>query len=265
MVYARKRTYRKRTAPKKRTYKKRSMVSNTIKRYVNRTIHSNIENKCNQISVSQERLTTYAVVPGLLTLSMIPYTVINNGNEQGQRLGNMIKTRKCMFSFCLHQAAYNASTNASPEPQDIIMMFGKVKNARPQLPIAADFAKLYQNGNSFRAPASTTQDHTFEVNKDFFTVYKRLKFKVGTAEVFGNGAQGTKQYLANNDYKLNITKKINLTKFCPKTVKFNDTTAQPTNDGLWCWIYTVNADGSFTAQNSPALIDYTIYYEYEDA
>ena len=263
--YGKRRNYRKKPVKKSRTYKRRSSVSNNIKRYVSRAIHTQIENKTAQIFVSNARLCTPAVNTGLQTLSMIPYNNIIRGNAQSDKLANEIRTRKCMFSFCLHQAPWSSDNNTAPEPQDIIMFIGKVKNAKPQKPVAADYAKLFQNGSASRGSGSTTIDHCFFTNSDYFTIYKRLKFKVGNAITDGTGGSANYQFNANNDYKLNIAKTLNLTKYCPKVVKFNDDVAEPTNDGLWLWAYTVNANGTFTAAHTPATMDYNIYYEYEDA
>lgn len=258
------RNYRKRsTVPKKRTYKKRSIVSNTIKRYVKRTIHSNIENKTEQTLSSSNVVTSYAVNSSLFVVSCIPYSGISQGLGAGDRIGNVIRTRKTMFNYCLRPNAYSASLNPNPTPQEVIIMFGKVKNSRAQQPISTDFSKLFQAGDSYHAPYSNLLDLLQDVNKDWFTVYKVVKHKIGNA-TYSTGATAS-QLFSNNDFKLNVVRRLNITKFMPKIVKFNDTTAQPTNDGLWMWAMCVNADGTASATQYPCYMDYTLNYEYEDA
>lgn len=266
--YANKRRYyRKRKATtKKAPYKRRSSLVNTaVKRYVNRTIHKNIENKTEQTLSSANQITSYAVNTSLFVVSCIPYTALNQSTGQGDRVGNVIKPRRVMFNYVLRPAQYSASLNPVPIPQEVIIMFGKIKNSKPQQPISTDFAKLWQAGDSFHAPYSNTLDLVQEVNKDWFTVYKILRHKLGYSGATGSGNSTNFEFYANNDFKYNVVRKLNITKYVPKTIKFNDTTAQPTNDGLWMWAMCVNADGSYTATNTPAYMDYTLNFEYEDA
>lgn len=241
-------------------------VAKSVKSYVKREIHRNIENK---ISTKQEVLksvTSYANNTGMLCLPMIPYNEIVQGLGQSDRLGDTIKTRKVYFDFSLRPAPYDSQANFIPLPQTVIMMFGKVKNAKPQKPIATDFSKLFQFGNSSQAPQNRLLDNVLPINTDYFTVYRKLIFKIGNSITTGTGANLGSQYYANNEYKLNVTRRLDITKYVPKTVKFNDTTAQPTNDGLWMWAWCNNCDGtSNTFDPVPILMDYCVEYTYEDA
>ena len=267
--YGRKRrVYPKRkTATKKAHYKRRSTRVNTaVKRYVNKTIHKNIENKIVEKQALGATVTDYAFAPSLLVDSLIPYSLISQGTGQGDRIGNQIRTRKLLFKYVLTPNKYDATVNPGPIPQDVIIMFGKVKNSRPQQPISTDFAKLYQLGDSVVAPNSTLLDLVRDVNKDWFTVYKICKHKIGYQAVNYSGASLPNEGFANNDYKFNVIRTLDLTKYCPKNIKFNDTTSQPTNDGFWMWAMCVNADGTANVTNSvPALMTYVISYSYEDA
>lgn len=267
MPFNGKRSYRKKRGNnKKRAYKKRTTVSRVIKSYVKRTIHSQIENK---ISIKQEVLktiTSYVNNTGMLCLPMIPYNEIVQGLGQSDRIGDTIKTRKVFFNFALRPAPYDATNNFIPLPQTVIMMFGKVKNAKPQKPISTDFSKLFQYGNSSQAPQNRLLDNVLPINTDYFTVYKKLTFKIGQSQVTGTGANLAASFYANNDYKINQCRRMDITRYVPKTVKFNDTTAQPTNDGLWMWAWCNNADGtSNTFDPIPILMDYCLEYTYEDA
>nr|WAE42446.1 MAG: capsid protein [Cressdnaviricota sp.] len=244
--------------------RRRSGLTSAVKKYVKKTIHSNIENKVTKLSSATNIVTSYANNTALLTLSMIPYGNIAQGAGAGDRIGNTIKTRRCMFNFVLRPNGYNGTNNALPTPQDVLIFFGKVKNSKPQQPISSDYAKIWQNGDSYQGFQSNTLDLIQDVNKDWFTVYKVYKFKVGVSSYNGTGSQAGNQYYNNNDYKYNVIKRLNITKMCPKTIKFNDTISQPTNDGLWMWATCVNADGSINS-TAPMLMDYTISYVWEDA
>lgn len=267
--YGRRRNYRKKSAPKKRTYKRRgaTRVSASVKRYVNKTIHKNIENKTEQTLSLNNAISTYAYNTSLFVVSCIPYSVINLGYGSGDRIGNTIRTRKVMFNFVLRPEPYSNGipANGVPNPQEVLIFFGKVKNAKPQAPISTDFAKLWQAGDSSHAPYSTTLDLIQDVNKDWFQVFKVLRYKVGYSIATGTGNNASSQYYANNDFKLNVCKRLNITKYCPKVIKFNDATSQPTNDGLWMWAMAVNADGTTNLNQVSVKMDYTLNFEYEDA
>jgi len=265
-VFRKKRYTRKpRNVPRrKRTYQRKPQMA-PIKRMVSKMIHKNVENKVEQIVAQNNIISSYAYNGALLTLSMIPYSVIAQGTGQGDRIGNTIRPRSVYFNYVLHPVPYAAGNNPTPVPQDVIIFFGKVKNSRAQQPISTDFGKLWQSGDTSRGPFSTTLDLIQDVNKDWFTVYKILRHKVGYANYQGLGSNVNPQYYANNDYKQNVIRKINITKYVPKVIKFNDTTSQPTNDGLWMWAMCVNNDGTTNSTNAPCYMDYTLNFTYEDA
>lgn len=258
----RRRNYRKK--PIKKTYKKRTAVSASVKRYVKRTIHSQIENKC-EVFENSQAVTSYAVNPSLAVQSLIPYQNISHGTFQGSKIGNEIRTRKLMLRFVLLPMPYDVTNNPTPKPQNVILFIGKVKNAKPQFPVAADFAKLYQTGDTSAPPVSNLYDCISPLNTDYFTIYKKMMFKVGTNFYSGTGSDANRQFLTNNDYKLNVIKSINITKYCPKLLKFNDGTLQPTNDGLFLWSMSINADGTQSIANVTTRLQTTVEYTYEDA
>lgn len=247
------------------TAKKPMKMQLATKSYVDRKIHANIEDKCIRVSASNNIVCGSVFNTGLQTVSMIPYNAWVQNSGQGDRIGNSIKTRRLQFNFVLRPAPYNVTSNAVPVPQDVIIFFGKVKNSRPLQPISTDFSKMFQNGDSVQGFQSNTQDLIQDVNANWFTVYKTLRYKVAPSSINGLGVNTNYQYYNNNDYKFNIIKRMNLTKYCPKTIKFNDTISQPTNDGLWMWATCVNADGSGASSTIPLYMDYTVTLYYEDA
>lgn len=262
----RKRAYRKRPANKKRpAYKKRSSVSNNIKRYVKRTLHSQIENKIIQTYVPNQTLASCLVTPGLLTFSMIPYTAMTQNVGQSGRIGNKIKTMKCTLKYVITPYPYSVTLNPNPRPHNVVIMIGKVKNAKALTPTAADFQSLYQFGAASAPPQGTLGDLVLPINKDYFTVYKTFIHKVGFESFNNAGVSPNFQHYANNDYKLNIIGSVDVTKYCPKNVLFNDITANPTNDGLFCWAWSTPADGSAYAALTPNIMTYNVMYSYEDA
>jgi len=155
--------------------------------------------------------------------------------------------------------------NPTPRPLVVLVVFGKLLGNKPLQPGATDWTKLYQNGDTSIGPLSTPLDALKAFNKDWFKIYKVFQHKIGYSAAGQTGANAANQHFANNDFKLNIVNKVNLTKMCPKTLKFNDTTNQPTNDGLYMWAYTFNADGTFTSNSRPCQMFISNTYVYEDA
>lgn len=261
--YGKRRNYRKKST--KKTYKKRGGVSLATKRYIKRTLHSQIENKIENITDSGVIVSSYSVNNNLTTIQCIPYNNINLGTGAGSRIGNEIKVRNITMSYVLRAAGYDLIFNPVPKPMEVLVFFGKLKVSKPVAPLAADFALLWQDGDNARAPYSTIQDVIQSVNKDVFTIYKVFKHKIGNSINTNSGANVAAASYANNDYKLNVVKKINCTKFAPKTLKFNDNTNRPTNDGLYMWCMAVNFDGTATTQSRPVYLDYNLVMTYEDA
>jgi len=260
--------YKKRPKSTKKRATKRRSVSAPIKRYVNSVVHKNIENKVLIDKQFSQTICSYFNNTSLLTLNMLPYGNFT-GTGQSSRIGNVITTRKVMFSFVLRPAPYDSVFNQTVVPQHVYLMFGKVKNSAPIQPLPGDYLKLFQTGNASTAPTGYLLDDVLPINNDYFTVYKRLTLKVGW-QFNSSGSAGPSnanaQYYTNNDFKMNIIRKIDITKYMPKTVKFNDSTSQPTNAGLYMWAFCNPCDNSSTLNNSrPVLIDYVIHYEYEDA
>jgi len=258
--YGKRRNLNKKRATKKRNYKVRGVTS-AVKRYVKRTIHSNIENKTATKNSVGNIVTSYAQDSALGCDSLIPYLSMTQQFSQNARIGNQIRIRKCLLSYSLRPNGIISVTNPNPVPQEVMLYFGKVKNAKPQKPISSDFAKMFQLGSTTFPFQSNLSDMFMEVNKDYFTIVKQIRHKIGAASIAA--VSGTAAY-PNNDYKLNVIKKLNLTQHCPKMIRFNDNTPEPTNDGLWFWIEAVAADGTANSLR-PVIFDYQITVEFEDA
>jgi len=263
--------YRKRRSVKRSKYSpRRSSVSVAVKKYVNRTIHSNIENKCAQVQWSQSlggatgssTLYAFPMTPYAGYMSISP-TVLQNG-----RVGNTIKTRKLTFNFVMSPLQYNATTNPYPTPLEVQMIFGYAKDDSAVIPTPTDITNLFQAGSSSSAPTGLLTDLCLDFNKDAWHISKVMKFKLGYGSFNASpGGQANLGYTTNNDFKLNVVKRINLTKYCPKTIKFNDSTTLPQNKGLFCMINVLNALGNSVIPVNQLVcrIDGYVNYEYEDA
>jgi len=243
--------------------KTRSAVRSIVRTELSRQLENKVSFYNNSVALCGQNIGA-----SMNVFSVIPYINIAQGTGQQNRVGNEIRTKKLMYNFVIRPNAYDSiGTGGQPKPQDVIMMFGVVKNSKAITPTSIDFGKLWQEGSSSRGPFNSLADMCQTVNSDWFTVRKILRFKVGTAEYagIGNLTSVNGQYYANNDYKYNHVRRLDLTSICPKTLRFNDITSQPTNDGLYCWAWCVPADGTIPVGTGPLQWEWNITYEFEDA
>lgn len=256
--------------PYNKTYKKRSSVSTKIKKYVKREIHKNIEDK--HVSINQQvafgnvtespDLNVYPVMP-YPGYTNIPQSVLVSG-----RIGNSIKIRKVMLNYTLVSLPYDATTNAIPQPIICQFFLGNVRNSRGVIPsvVAGDFNQIVDVGSTSSALAGNLQDLACEFNKDYWDMKKVWTHKLGYAAYQGTGNEPNAQFRANNDYKLNHIKKLNITKYCPKIVKFNDGTNQQQGSNLFFMFQCVASGGGILGSTIlPARINYWIHIHFEDA
>lgn len=259
-----KRVYRKRTVRKAKS----PTVTLAVKKYVNRMIHTNIENKNQTVNYSGN-FGNYSANSALYCYPVTPYTgfmTISQGVLQNNRTGNEIRVRKAMLRYVLRPLGYNVSSNVSPVPTIVEMYLGRIKIAPGDIPGATDFTVLFQNGSSSIAPVGTLKDLVSNINNDYWTIKKRWSHKLGFAEYGGQGGIAQQQYFTNNDFKLNVVKKLDITSIYPKVLKFNDATNQVQGDGLFLFYQAVSANGNDTGSTQQtANIDFWIDLQYEDA
>ena len=254
--YARKYTKR----PARRT----SMVK-LIKRVVHKMAENKVKNKTGLVALSNTYFTSTWNSNNVLPLSPYQsYIDIAQGNGQGDRIGNKISTRRLMLTFVIHPYGYQAENNVFPLPQDIRIVIGKFKDNSTQLQgLGTGVSSIFQNGGSSSSPSGQLSDIVRSLNKDIFTCYYDKVVKVGNSNYIGTGNDPKPQYYANNDYKLNVVRKIDCTKWCNKTIDFNDTTALPSVPVLSMFAFCCNADGSAGSKYN-SVMWYELKYEYED-
>lgn len=267
-----KRNYRKRVA--KKGYRKRAAggrrtsVSVGVKKYVKRMIHTNQENKSVQINGGYS-FAGVASDPDLNAYPMAPlsaYWSINQGVGAGSRIGNDIKLRKVMLNYILRPLPYDVTTNPQPQPMEILLMLGYVKNTPSFAPVAGDINVMFQSGNTTTGPVGQLRDIIAIPNTDYWVIKKKWSHKLGYASVTGTGGNAQNQYHSNNDFKLNIVKRMDITKFLPKTVNFNDANVTTNTKNLFFMQEAVPSNGAaFAAGALTANIEFWIDFVYEDA
>jgi len=192
---------------------------------------------------------------------------ITQGTGQGGRIGNRVHARKLVLSGTLVPNGYNATTNTVPQPLDVIMYVFYDKTKPCDTPTPAANGDWLQNGNGSTTFATDTLDMISPVNTDRYRVVARRKMKLGFADYSGTGSNPASHYYANNDYKMTCNFSIDLTKYYPKVVKWNDNaSATPTTRGLWLMIVPNFGSGlTMGAGQRPLAIQFMQNFLYRDA
>jgi len=246
-------------------------VSAAVKKYVNRTVHANIENKQVQVQVGAN----FGNITENATLNVRPltpypgYIQISQGSGQNSRTGNQCKVRQATLKYVLYQHKYNETTNNQLVPVEVQMFIGFVKNSSGLLPTASDFYSLYQYNNTVNPIFGDLFDLNQKINTDYWTIKKYWRHKLGYSTVIASDAEPVARPwagYANNDFKLNIVRTMDITKLYPKNLKFNDVSDTLQGQGLFFFFQAVAADGSILPSNqTPAVINWQLDVSYEDA
>jgi len=266
VAFRKKRLLKKKGGLRKRVSKPK--VSLSVKKYVKRALHAEIENK--QIAASVT--TSFGNInesPDLNAYPILPYSgflTLPQGVTQGTRTGNQCKIRKVYLNYVLVPLPYNATTNTTPVPLHVQMFLGAVKQYKGILPQSADINLLFQLGGTSLAPGGTVLDLTYQVNKDNWDIKKMWMHKLGMANYGGTGTNPGFQSYANNDYKLNVVNKMDITKHCAAAMKFNDGNSTHQGANLFLMFQAVASNGlALAATQVVAQLQYSVIIEYEDA
>jgi len=258
---------------KKRTVKKLVKQENdkVLTNFIKKTVDKMTEVKQQSYTVNS----AVVAIPstGWNTLNNFPitpysgYIDITQGDGQGQRTGNMIRVKRSVIDIVIWPNFYSSILNPEPRPVEVIIWIYKLNNNDTK---PADLGAFFNTGSASVNPSGTLIDLVRPYNTDVYTVYKRIVKKLSYAANVGTGSSDpdleAAQFYANNDYKYNHIIHIDVTKYLPAKVKYNDTTSLPFTQQINMAIEVVNADGSgmITAGIVPAYMYYNQTFDYYD-
>lgn len=219
--------YGKRKFAPKRKYAKRptkmprksTAVSMATKKYVNRMIHKNIENKALQYDFTNNyALGVASAGQAAFALDLMPNTLLR-GVNQDQRIGNEIHVTSSTIRGQVNILPYNATTNNLAGVPIVVQMFlVKVKSgfytqqntaivSIGSIPCIST-TKFFQYGGTTSGFTNSVQDLFMNVNTDLFTVLQRKKMTIGCASQTGVGGVVTSAVQApfKKDFSFNLTK-----------------------------------------------------------
>lgn len=267
--YRKKRSYAKKSKAsyrKKRTARLAKPVRRAVKKIVNslaetkQVVWSGNFNTCsytsNNSSAGFVPLTPHNTTPGL---------TLTQGTGEGNRIGNTVRVVKATMRYCVYANPYDGLLNLIPKPQDLIIRLFTGKRSTTTL--LTSVPGYFELGSSSITPTGTVADLNRQVNNDLYSEYTVRKHKVGFSNYGGTGNQTNYQSYANNDYKLNIVKTIDYTKYIPKVIRFDDSLSEnPTSKLVQMFVESVNADGTTQPSSyTPLSFNYTLSLWYKDS
>lgn len=267
MAYRKKTTKRsfKKRAPLKR--KRPTLKKQSLKRMIKTEISRNIEDKEQQM-INLDR-TIYSTTNGnfpdnVITLGPSGDMQVTQGVTEGSRIGNKVKTKSLWFRGTICPRPYNATTNPNPIPQVLKMIIFWDKQNPVTLPQVG--SNFFQNGSANVGFQNDLVDMWRPINTDRYHICCSRTMKVGHAISSGTGSVAIQQSYSNNDFKMAANFKINLTKYYPKRVTFDENSTTPTTRQLFCLFYCAAGSGE---QNGgawqPLTAQYAQNYKFEDA
>lgn len=241
--------------------KRKARMARKAKR---KNLNAVIARKVNQMKETQQpaQRTTDIATGGLLStawaagnqiLAVTPNSTANNGIQitqgtgEANRNGNRIRTTYAGIRFCATMLPYNAVTNPNVKP---MLLKYWVISAKP----GQDFSTLadvigwannaFDNGNTSSGSSRSLYDLMFDYNNDLYNVHTSGMCKLGYAGYTGTNNDPQAGNYNNNDFKIFAKRSLNLTKYCPKIIKFNDNDARPFSKPIWFVWAAYYADGT---------------------
>lgn len=245
-----------------------------IKKVVKRQISSNLEVKVANFN-AQYSLTGANSSGGYANWlqPLTPYTAyltVAQGVGQGSRIGNSIKVKRQRLKIAMWPNDYDVTENPLPIPQIVTIYIFKAPNEYLIQSVSdiidTTYATFYQSGSSSVGAVGSLLDSLQDVNKEIIKLYYKKSFKLGFANSTGTGSSAAYQHYANNDYKLNHLIEIDITKYVPKEVNWNDTATIIASGTVWMFIESVPATGAIQGvAYYPGVYQYQNIMEYTDA
>jgi len=282
--YPKKRGTKKPGMAKKRVYKKRAGKKpvDTFAKRVKAVLYKECETKSIQffqdaIPISDYGTGAYLGSPNqMLTLPLTPdasLTPIALGNASDQRIGNKIRLSKVTLRGMVTPRTYQTTnttespSNNAPQPFIFKMWIGYQKDTAFN-EVDASLPNFFQEGKTSAAPSSTLMDTFRKINTDKYVIVATRQFKIGPQAIVmtqNNPISADNQNYNNNDFKFCQKFYFDVTKYCVKVMKYNDTNNQPNSRGLYWWFEAIDPTGAkMVPGRFPGELNYEIDIQYKD-
>lgn len=246
-MFFRRRNYRRRGYKKRGA--KRSRVSKSVRKYVKRVIHRNIENKQRIVFGDNQQWLNNA--GNSWSIPLIP--TLQQGTGDYQITANECKCVKGTLKISTFVGT------SSVFPACVRLLVVKTLNQNSQSGSLPATNNILKTDNGVSSLTLSVRDQSMPINNDAYRVLMDKKFIIGAAAV------GTGSGVADNSPYCKHTT-INYGKWLKKSLKFQDPTATSlcTNDNLYLLMIASAANGSATSLN-PMSYSFVNHFKYEDA
>lgn len=249
-TYKRSRNYKRRTGntyPRRRRSSKRS--SRRLNSRIRRVARKLAETKFVKWEVRTAQI--YNIIQDSNVQTLVPS--IARGTGEADRVGNEVSTQKMVLRLNVYPNVENSGGD-----EDQLYDLYIFKPRRSIFMSSGDMAKFKDNGNSATNFDGSVINAMLPVNNDRFKIFYFKRFRMNAISQLTNP-------LFNQDPRSRQFQ-INLTKYVPKKVLFDDGTNSPENMGLYIAIGMSNAGFSNAqALQLAAYMDYTVHYYYKDS
>lgn len=266
----------RRKTTRRKVVKKSGVPTRALTKLVQRVVSRNVENKSRQAYGSMNCI--YPQIGGSYAwyglLPLTPYSsvgaptdytiTINQGTGAGSRVGDVIKTKKVWFKGVIVPNPYSADLNPNPKPMEVCIWIFKLKRQTLGNTITeangAINNNFFQSGNTALGVNGGLFNIVQTMNTDYIRLFYKRVFKVGYSAGTISGDR------PNNDFAMNRKFSIDVTKYIPKNVRYNDNTDTPSIDPVYVFIAPFRADGTVQTGNYAGVnLSWELNYVYEDA
>nr|WPR18721.1 MAG: capsid protein [Owegonang virus 19] len=201
--------------------------------------------------------------------------VIQQGDGDSDRTGSSIYTKRVMFKGLICPTNIDTIYNPSPaRPMEVRMVICSIKPQLVQSPTSllniCQASIFNENNSSYPLTSSGTVANLWDMmrtlNTDLIQVHKVKIFKIGGQPGNTGTASGGNTNPNLPDFNYNSKFSIDVTKYCPKRVTFNDASYDSTSKQLFALFIVCDATGNTPSSNPnrPLALYHNINYEFTD-
>lgn len=252
--YAKKRFARKPRYAARKPRAKAKTVSQAVKRYVKRSIHSNIENQTKSLVYLNNAV---ASATGY-SQPLIPNPT-QGGTDIEKRRGNEISLRGGYIKGYINLLPWDGTTN----PQSTVHVRMMIISRKDENAATFNAANIWQYGNTSLGVQNNIGDCLYKVNSDLFTVHEQKHLTLGATSLSSTVSTQVPNIMSN--FKSTLPFYFNWGKHFKTKLKYNDNSSLCTNRNCFLFVTATYSDGSTNANLSPVEVHFLNQYEWEDA
>lgn len=213
------------------------------------------------------------------------YLTINRGTNRSERVGNMISVKKLMFRFVFTMNERDVTSNDATDVQRPYYVRLWLWKLKPRLPQNVNEAATVAQNTFFQWGTAADQgllgnvnDLIQPINEEHVELLTTKTYKLARASYANQGLAGAAQteanlnmHWVNNDFQLSARGAMDVTKYVPKNIKFDDGSSSTSiNRPLWVMCTLHCADGTahnttnFTGDPQPVAWFYRTDLDYID-